>query len=79
MSNSKGIEQNNEYGITSYDPSQFAISNGILTKYLGHNSIVEVPNIVEQIHIITNVRRIMLTHQYTAMAKAVLVSLCFAV
>lgn len=49
MSNSKGIEQNNEYGITSYDPSQFAISNGILTKYLGHNSIVEVPNIVEQI------------------------------
>lgn len=25
MSNSKGIEQNNEYGITSYDPSQFSI------------------------------------------------------
>lgn len=49
MSNSKGIEQNNEYGISSYDPSQFAISNGILTKYLGHNSIVEVPGIVEQI------------------------------
>ena len=49
MSNSKGIEQNNEYDITSYDPLQFAISNGILTKYLGHNSIVEVPNIVEQI------------------------------
>ena len=49
MSNSKGIEQNNEYGISSYDPSQFAISNGILTKYLGKNSIVEVPSIVEQI------------------------------
>ena len=49
MSNSNGIEQNNDYNISSYDPSQFAISNGILTKYLGHNSIVEVPNIVEQI------------------------------
>ena len=49
MSNSNGIEQNNEYNIPSYDPSQFAISNGILTKYLGNDSIVSLPSTVRQI------------------------------
>ena len=49
MSNSNGIEQNNNYHISSYDPSQFAISNGILTKYLGSDSIVSLPSIVKQI------------------------------
>ena len=49
MSNSNGIEQNIDYDIPSYDPSQFAISNGILTKYLGDDSIVSVPSIVTRI------------------------------
>ena len=49
MSNSNGIEQNIDYDISSYDPSQFAISNGILTKYLGDDSIVSVPSIVTRI------------------------------
>lgn len=49
MCNSKGIEQNNEYDISSYDPSQFAISNGILIKYLGHAATVSIPEIVNQI------------------------------
>lgn len=49
MSNSNGIEQNIDYDIPSYDPSQFAISNGILTKYLGNDSIVVLPSIVKQI------------------------------
>lgn len=49
MSNSKRIEQNNEYDISSYDPSQFAISNGILIKYLGHAATVSIPEIVNQI------------------------------
>lgn len=49
MSNSNGIEQNSDYNISSYDPSQFTISNGILTKYLGDDSIVSVPSIVTRI------------------------------
>lgn len=49
MSNSNGIEQNIDYDMPSYDPSQFAISNGILTKYLGDDSIVSVPSIVTRI------------------------------
>lgn len=49
MSNSNGIEQNKDYNIPSYDPSQFAISNGILTKYLGNDSIVSLPSIVKRI------------------------------
>lgn len=49
MSDSNGIEQNKEYNIPSYDPSQFAISNGILTKYLGNDSIVSLPSIVKRI------------------------------
>lgn len=49
MSNSNWIEQNKDYNIPSYDPSQFAISNGILTKYLGNDSIVSLPSIVKRI------------------------------
>lgn len=49
MSNSKGFKQNNEYDISNYDPSQFAISNGILIKYLGHATTVSIPEIVNQI------------------------------
>lgn len=49
MSDSNGIEQNKDYNIPSYDPSQFAISNGILTKYLGNDSIVSLPSIVKRI------------------------------
>lgn len=49
MSNSNGVEQNKDYNIPSYDPSQFAISNGILTKYLGNDSIVSLPSIVKRI------------------------------
>lgn len=49
MSDSNGIEQNKDYNIPSYDLSQFAISNGILTKYLGNDSIVSLPSIVKRI------------------------------
>ena len=49
MSTSKGVKQNNEYGISDYDPLQFAISNGILTKYLGNALSVSVPSCVSQI------------------------------
>ena len=49
MSISNWIEQNKDYNIPSYDPSQFAISNGILTKYLGNDSIVSLPSIVKRI------------------------------
>lgn len=49
MSNSNWIEQNKDYNIPSYDPSQFVISNGILTKYLGNDSIVSLPSIVKRI------------------------------
>ena len=44
MSNSKEMEQNNEYNISCHDPSQFAISNGILIKYLGHTATVAIRN-----------------------------------
>lgn len=49
MSNSKEMEQNNEYNISCHDPSQFAISNGILIKYLGHTATVAIPETVNQI------------------------------
>lgn len=49
MSNSNWIEENKDYKIPSYDPSQFAIFNGILTKYLGNDSIVSLPSIVKRI------------------------------
>ena len=47
MSNLKGIGLNNI--ASGYDPSMFAVSNGILTKYLGHSSIVEIPDGIDYI------------------------------